>query len=304
MSLRSSWTVRHAAGEPLAVVRVRSLQTTVVGPQDAWGRAKLQQPLLVSAELHFLRPFGAAVSADNVTSGDTVHYGELSKLILACVDRSNDHASLEGAPTIDLRVLLEMIWIVLTGRNIDGTDAEPEAVPLLDGSRLRFISLTVSLPKASLLGEAVSLTASNVYAPFTVGPSALSMYGLCLKLHRIRVPTLIGVNNNERQAKQFVVVDVEVDKLDYYPDIYCELEKIVVQSLERSSFETLEALGAHLTSTIVRDFKPKPAELFTGEEGWQVKVSMEKPTAVPFADCPVVEVRASAAVMNGTRSHR
>lgn len=76
------------------------------------------------------------------------------------------------------------------------------------------------------------------------------------------------------------------------------------QVLEKSSFETLEALGAHLTSTIVKDFKPNPNELFTGEEGWQVKVSMEKPTAVPFADCPVVEVRASAPVTNGTRSHR
>jgi dihydroneopterin aldolase len=231
MSLRSSWTVRHAAGEPLAVVRVRNLQTTVVGPQDAWGRPKLQQPLLVSAELHFSRPFASAAAADNVTSGDTVHYGELSKLILACVDRSNDHAAMEGAPNIDLRVLLEMIWIVLTGRNIDGTDAEPEAAPLLDRSRLRFISLTVSLPKASLLGEAVSLTASNVYAPFTVGPSALSMYGLCLRIHKLRVPTLIGVNPNERKARQFVVVDVEVDKLDYYPDIYCELENILVQVL-------------------------------------------------------------------------
>lgn len=228
MSLRSSWTVRHAAGEPLAVVRVRNLQTTVVGPQDAWGRGRMQQPLQVTAELHFSRPFGAAAAADNVTSGDTVHYGELSKLILACVDRSNQHAELADA-SIDLRVLLEMIWIVLTGRNVDGVDAEPEAAPLLDRSRLRFISLTVSLPKASLLGEGVSLTASNVYAPFTVGPAALSMYGLCLKLHRVRVPVLIGVNPNERQAKQFVVVDVEIDKLDYYPDIYCELEKIVVQ---------------------------------------------------------------------------
>lgn len=76
------------------------------------------------------------------------------------------------------------------------------------------------------------------------------------------------------------------------------------QVLEKSSFETLEALGAHLTSTIVKDFKPNPDELFTGEEGWQVKVSMEKPTAVPFADCPVVEVRASAPVTNGNRSHR
>lgn len=228
MSLRSSWTVRQAAGEPLAVVRVRNLQTAVVGPQDAWGIGKALQPLLVSAELHFSRPFDASVTGDNVTSGDTVHYGTLSKLILACVDRSNEHA-VQGDASVDLRVLLEMIWIVLTGRNVDGANAEPEAAPLLDRSRLRFMSLTVHLPKASLLGEGVSLTASNVFAPWTVGPAALSMFAFCLKLHRLRVPTLIGVNDKERRAKQFVITDVEIDKFDYYPDLFCELEKIVVQ---------------------------------------------------------------------------
>ncbi|ROW18319.1 hypothetical protein VPNG_00344 [Cytospora leucostoma] len=306
MSLRSSWTVRQAAGEPLAVVRVRNLQTAVVGPQDAWGIGKALQPLLVSAELHFSRPFDASVTGDNVTSGDTVHYGTLSKLILACVDRSNEHA-VQGDASVDLRVLLEMIWIVLTGRNVDGANAEPEAAPLLDRSRLRFMSLTVHLPKASLLGEGVSLTASNVFAPWTVGPAALSMFGLCLKLHRLRVPTLIGVNDKERRAKQFVITDVEIDKFDYYPDLFCELEKVVVQTMEKSSFETLEALGAHLTSTIMSDWKPNPEELYTGDEGWQVTIRMEKPTAVPFAEGPIIEVRASVGAPNGKsqrRSHR
>lgn len=41
----------------------------------------------------------------------------------------------------------------------------------------------------------------------------------------------------------------------------------------------------------MRDFKPNPKELFTGDEGMQIRLSMEKPTAVPFAECPVVEMR-------------
>lgn len=63
--------------------------------------------------------------------------------------------------------------------------------------------------------------------------------------------------------------------------------------MEKAAYETLEALGAHLSTIIMRDFKPNPRELYSGEEGWQVKLSMEKPTAVPFADCPVVEFRAT-----------
>lgn len=231
MSLRSLWTVRHAAGEPLAVVRVRQLTTACIGPQDAWGRKNATQPVTISAELHFSRAFDAAAAADNVTAGDTVHYGQLSKLILACAERSNEHAAASGA-SVDLRVLLEMIWIVLTGRNVNGQDSAPEAKPLLDLAKLRYMSLTVMLPKASLLGEGVSLTAVNVFPPHL---ASLSMYGLALKVHRLRVPTLIGVNANERQAKQFVVVNVEIDRFDYYPDLYCELERLVVKVLSMSS---------------------------------------------------------------------
>lgn len=64
--------------------------------------------------------------------------------------------------------------------------------------------------------------------------------------------------------------------------------------MEKSAFETLEALGAHLSKSIRKDFKPNPRELVAGDEGWQMKICMEKPTAVPFAECPVVEMRIAA----------
>lgn len=250
MSLRSLFTVRHAAGEPLAVVRVRHLTTVCTGPQDAWARPHATQPLALSAELHFARAFDAAAAADAVTAGDTVHYGELSKLMLACVERSSEHARRTagsggggGGTTVDLRVLLEMVWIVLTGRNIcgdgQGEVAAPESTPFLNLARLRFMSLTAVLPKASLLGEGVSLTAANVFPPDL---PQTSLYGLALKVHRLRVPTLIGVNAVERTAKQFVVVDVELDRFDYYPDIYCQLEELVVKVLSMFPFLSLPSV--------------------------------------------------------------
>lgn len=66
------------------------------------------------------------------------------------------------------------------------------------------------------------------------------------------------------------------------------------QAMEKSSFETLEALGANISSTVIKNLKPNPKELVYTDEGWQVKLSMEKPTAVPFAECPVVETRVSS----------
>jgi dihydroneopterin aldolase len=56
--------------------------------------------------------------------------------------------------------------------------------------------------------------------------------------------------------------------------------------MEASSFETLEALGERLAETVLTSHWAEPA--------WQVGIRMEKPTAVPMADCPVVEVRATA----------
>jgi hypothetical protein len=61
--------------------------------------------------------------------------------------------------------------------------------------------------------------------------------------------------------------------------------------MSQSSFETLEALGAKITEVIFRDVK----RLSSGDLGRDVelpiRVTLEKPTAVPMADCPVVEMQ-------------
>jgi dihydroneopterin aldolase len=61
--------------------------------------------------------------------------------------------------------------------------------------------------------------------------------------------------------------------------------------MEASSFETLEALGTYIANTILDDFRIGDSPQAMRERGWQVRVCLEKPIAVPFADCPSVEVR-------------
>lgn len=62
--------------------------------------------------------------------------------------------------------------------------------------------------------------------------------------------------------------------------------------MESSSFETLEALGSHLGREVLRrlrshieenSYPPIPKDC-------QARIILEKPVAVPLADCPVVEV--------------
>ena len=66
--------------------------------------------------------------------------------------------------------------------------------------------------------------------------------------------------------------------------------------MEESSFETLEALGACIADHVLTAFHPsnqQGPDIVDGS-GWQIHVRMEKPTAVPLADCPIVEIRTSA----------
>jgi hypothetical protein len=84
--------------------------------------------------------------------------------------------------------------------------------------------MTLKLPKASLLGGCVSLTWEELY-----GAGEPRVQASTLKIHGLRVPTLIGVNDNERKANQVVVANVEVDKLTDRHDAYCQLEETIVE---------------------------------------------------------------------------
>lgn len=58
--------------------------------------------------------------------------------------------------------------------------------------------------------------------------------------------------------------------------------------MEGSSFETLEALGYHL----IREVRPVMASFISAKENsWRARVSINKPSAIPFAETPVVEIR-------------
>ncbi|TGJ82551.1 hypothetical protein E0Z10_g6199, partial [Xylaria hypoxylon] len=251
-------------------------------------------------------------SARDAVNAETVHYGNLSKTLLGGMKlfsvpssssekakTASDKEGDSGVPhTADV---FEILWVKMTGRVVDGSRvALPlDQVPFLDATRLRSLALTIHLPKASLLGSGVSLTTTACFAD--AGDLAgeekrnpLRSYARSLRLHGLHVPTLIGVNSNERTAKQMVVVDVEIDRFDVREDIHPELERVVVETLESSSFETLEALGTHIANQILDEFRIGDSPQTMRERGWQVRVCLEKPIAVPFADCPSVEVRAGS----------
>jgi len=114
------------------------------------------------------------------------------------------------------------------GRDGKIKEREKEREPLIPCSMLNSLSLEILLPKASLLGDGISLRGDFVYEEAHHGPSA---YSMVLKLRDLRVPAVIGVNGNERRAKQVVVCSVEMERWDRMVDAYNELEEIVVKVL-------------------------------------------------------------------------
>ncbi|OAA73238.1 Dihydroneopterin aldolase [Cordyceps fumosorosea ARSEF 2679] len=277
-----------------STIKVKNLRATIQGPSDAWGRPDRPQPVAVSAAVSLDAPFGASSATDTV-AGDTVHYGLLSKAVLSVLYSP-------ALPARSLRSLLDTIWSEMTGFDSRGQDVRASAQkqqqiqqpPFLHFAALRALEISVHLPKATLLGDGVSLTVTGGFEPAAdsdamVVKSLMRQSAVSLKIHGLRVPTLIGVNSNERLAKQVVVASVEIDRLEDDLDVYPELEQVVVQVMSDSSYETLEALGTRLTVAVAAHLHRKHTQPRDGA-GWDINISLEKPVAVPLADAACVEM--------------
>ncbi|KAK8145076.1 hypothetical protein G3M48_004956 [Beauveria asiatica] len=286
-----------------STIKVKNLYATIQGPQDAWGRPDRPQPIAITAAVSLDAPFNAS-SANDTVAADTVHYGLLSKAILSILAAA--------APVKSLRHLLDKTWAQMTGADSRGQDAEvdesslsqgqesqqqqPPLPPFLYFAQLRALEISLHLPKATLLGDGVSLTVTGGFELVTADGGGggrvrpvMRQGAVSLKIHRLRVPTLIGVNSNERLAKQVVIASVEIDRLEDDADVYPELEQVVVTVMLESSYETLEALGTQMTVVIAAHLQRKHTPPRDGA-GWNINLSLEKPIAVPLADAACVEM--------------
>ncbi|KAK4166624.1 hypothetical protein QBC43DRAFT_313031 [Cladorrhinum sp. PSN259] len=278
--LTTTFLVHSLAGELPATVRVSNLSTFLSSAgHDAWNRPAKTQPCFLSAEVGFSEPFNTAATTDKLGE-DTVHYGTLSKALLASLD---SYAPLNNGDEADGSVqdVLGKLWSDLTGQDLAGASTNKEGFfkRASLGKTVRLLSVSVLLPKASLLGEGVRYTTTAVFKD----SAEVEARALKMEILRLRVPVLIGVNANEREAKQMVVTSVAVEQVARKVDLFTKVEGIVAKALEESSFETLEALGTHIIDRV--------EEGYVNTQDYLVHILMEKPIAVPLADCPIVEVR-------------
>ena len=255
--------VMHQAGysQKHTQIRVQNLQSNALVGTDLWGgkdqkgRSNRYQPILVSVNVALRERFDHAAQTDRLDDG-TVNYSTLTKTIFKVLksrgaDRNDPGSHLAGWPGIELdwslSDFLDWIFVYLTGRRANGTVPDAASAhmyirdgcpslggpmyerPLLSMESMQELELSVKLPKGTLLSEGVSLTVASGYLQgqrlYNEAP-----YRAVLKLHDIRIPTLIGLNANERLAKQMVIASVEVDPYCVAEmDHYNELEQLVVK---------------------------------------------------------------------------
>lgn len=103
-----------------------------------------------------------------------------------------------------------------------------------------------------------------------------------IRIKNLRLKTIIGVNDWERETKQDVVINVEIEfdgqKAAATDDIgatinYRTLSKRIIQEVEESRFYLLEKLAHHILQVVLEDKKVVRAT-----------IEVDKPNALRHAD--------------------
>ncbi|KAH7020624.1 hypothetical protein B0J12DRAFT_394911 [Macrophomina phaseolina] len=256
-------------------VSISSLNLTARAGRDVWGRTDRSQPLSISVTVASRAGFATAAAGDALDGG-TVHYGHLSKNILAGLE----DATAGGGKT----------W--LSGLDVASRVSEAVVGTAAAGA-VEAARVDVRFPKASTLGSGAGVEWALFYAPARGDVLASSR---ALYVRDIKVPTLIGVNSNERMKKQMCSFSVWIDSIsDAAVDGYDVVEDMVLQAAQYTGYETLEALAEKVAWVLFKDY-------IAGQSpGSNLRIRIEKPTAVPFADAPAIEIyRTQAQVLDAS----
>lgn len=268
-TFRNSWDLFIAKGQPPAIISVRNLQATIRVGKDAWGREGKVQPVLISATVSLRQPFDSA-SVHDLVNPSTIHYGTLSKVILEAVQEFHDQGgvSTQRGKDSSVKALLDHVDLKLTSFSLDGkrrpnfNDLEPGggrlikgAETFLDPALVKALELEVTLPKGLLNSTTgVSRISTTVRSEIDDFRAYQEYWGSSIVLRNLQVSTLIGVNSNERLAKQLVIATIETDVWATTQDVYNQLEEVAVKVSKHHSWVVLKS-----TNPAVRPSKNPPS---------------------------------------------
>ncbi|KAI0944395.1 hypothetical protein AcW1_002120 [Taiwanofungus camphoratus] len=250
----SSLSLRPKA-DATDIVFIDSVELSAnIGP-DWWGRPRAQ-PVTVSVYLHLRQSYlDRAGETDNVR--DSVHYGNLCKSITKLAE--DPEARFNGPRGLARAVIL--VALQLAG------EAATQACVVVTSSKL------------------VPLASEFVLEMTTPAPSAQNQE--CLEtvevfVKQLVIPTIIGVNPPEREAKQRVITNIHVLEHSGHPNStdYSQLVAKISKDIESSSYLTLEKFVLEIIQTACLSSEAIDA----------VTVRAEKPSALSFAHAAGVQI--------------
>ncbi|WPH00883.1 Hypothetical protein R9X50_00371500 [Acrodontium crateriforme] len=227
---------------------------------NAWGDPK-DQPACVTITLHLRDGFNTAAGQDKLDDS-TIHYGELAKRVRG----SCSGAALSLADTL-----------AAVRDAVVGLSAKPS------GFVVRLSEVQVRLGKASMFGSGGLVLVREWFGSEGRREKVQSVFSLC----DVRTMTLVGVNAYERRGAQPVDFTLSLYTEGTLPVLdQSRLERMVIETIQGTEFETLETL-VQFTMERIRTYFKTTDEVTSGSV---VKLRLAKPQAVGFADAPAVEV--------------
>lgn len=252
--------------------------------------------LQVSITAH-LDPSAISQSAvqDDLPNGNSVNYSELGKKITKVLTSGER----EG-----LKSLEEATERVISVCSEDYGDA------------IKTLDVVLERPKGLLFARSVSVDKRVSWSDGRDGGKESNVESYGLTIHDIELMTVIGLNPHERLEEQKLRTDVRVDlqklqtELSDYHTSGFDYKSFALEAydfLSSSSFQTLETLLYRIleklltripissavpctrTSTSAGSVDNNlPSPQFSNSRDIKLTISVSKPSAIAFADCPVV----------------
>lgn len=235
------------------LVFVRELSCKAVTGMDAWKRPQ-RQPVSISIWLH--TDVSKAGISDHLTH--SLNYDVISRNVTQMVE-SGTFKSLE-------QIASKVAEAVLADRDTNGG---------------QWTTVHVKKPRALLRADCAEIVISRIKVDNEIQPAKGNQD--VVKIHRLRLVTVIGVNTIERLHKQNVVIDLVLYK-DREPTVYTrkydfrQIVDAVTDHVEDSRYKTIEA------------FVTSVAQVVTSCGVDRVTVRAEKPSAITFAEAAGVEI--------------
>ena len=243
------------AAMDLDAVILKGLIFSIVVGRDAWRRTGKAQPVHISIEISPVNTFEAAAAQDDISL--TVDYGKLYKT----VDQFISGQSFESVDHLLATVI--------------------HCMP-----PYKMLHVEITLPKALLLVDGGVIYSAKI----TQDDNNQFHLFRKVRLNQIHCSCIIGVNPHERLYRQRLLVGIGtghvsselpsvVDYMNTPGSDYFDCVKEVVERVEASSYQTVEALATAVAQIVTMNY---------GLESATIRV--EKPSAIATIEIAAVQL--------------